>query len=197
MVIFPHIFVSDCKSHFLVLSSWSQIKAKFIKQLFEKKTELTLAVQRRSSEITVRDIDGSREIAEVSEGVNVSLWAGGMGWSFPELPFIPFLKKRKKWRHIRNARIQKITEEPEKEGEYLSFNFWYKKCKKAIIYLYLTLFFALLLTLCLTECKCVFSCGWISLKCLRSEEVFKHLQTVCKREQMDPEKAQKTPPTSQ
>lgn len=35
-------------------------------------TKLTLAVQRGSGEIAIRDINGSREITEVSEGVNVS-----------------------------------------------------------------------------------------------------------------------------
>lgn len=40
--------------------------------LLSIKNKLTLAIQRRSSQITVGDVNASREITEVSEGVHVA-----------------------------------------------------------------------------------------------------------------------------
>lgn len=63
--------------------------------LFNETTnlKLTLAIQWRSSKITVRDVNGSREVAEVSEGVNVSLRAGGVERRLAQLSLVPFLQR--------------------------------------------------------------------------------------------------------
>lgn len=71
-----------------VPASWNTIQ--------KQRAQLTLAIQRRSGEITIRDIYGSREVAEVSEGVNVSLRAGRVHRRLPELPLIPFLQHNMK-----------------------------------------------------------------------------------------------------
>lgn len=60
---------------------------------------LTLSIQGRPGEITICDINGPREISEVSEGVNVSLRVWRVCRCFSKLPFVLLLQHRTKTRH--------------------------------------------------------------------------------------------------
>lgn len=63
-------FISNCVR---LIKKYLKLKKVFF--VFNETTDLklTLAIQWRSGKIAVRDVDGSREVAEVSECVNVSL----------------------------------------------------------------------------------------------------------------------------
>lgn len=68
-----------------------RVKTSTVKIPLSTKDKLTLAIQRRSSQITIGDVNGCREITEVSEGVHISLRAGRVDRCFSQLPLVPLL----------------------------------------------------------------------------------------------------------
>lgn len=69
---------------------------------------LTLAIERRPGEVAVRDVDGSREVAEVPEGVDVALRAGRVQRGLAQLPLVAFLRRNKTDQCLVTTRVPKM-----------------------------------------------------------------------------------------
>lgn len=105
-----------------------RVKTSTVKIPLSTKDKLTLSIQRRSSQITIGDVNGCREITEVPEGVHISLCAGRVDRCFSQLPLVPLLDHnrtntkgrkeggRKEGRHQQTA----FLKHPVKSGALMS-----------------------------------------------------------------------------
>lgn len=83
------------------------------------KDKLTLAIQRSSSQITIGDVNGSREITEVPEGVDVSFRAGRVDRRLSQLPFVSLLDHKGTKRNSKEGINKKPKKQPVKSGDLM------------------------------------------------------------------------------